>query len=79
MTSRKIALLSTCSVQRDVCNEYVTQAMIEIPRTETSLPDVLFPTEGEKSAKCRTAGLCLVLVTPDTSSMLIVIYQLGSE
>ena len=56
MTSRKIALLSTCSVRRDVSNEYVTQAMIEVPRTETdaidigSLPDVLFPTEGETSA-----------------------------
>ena len=32
MTSRKIALLSTCRVLRDVSNKYVTQAMIEIPR-----------------------------------------------
>ena len=52
MTSRKIALLSMCSVLRDVNNDYVTYAIIEIPELKRNrgLSDVLSPMEGEKSA-----------------------------
>ena len=62
MTSPKSVFLSTCSVQRDVSNDYVAQAMIAntVNRNRIGgLPDVLFPMEGERSAGNKTINLCL--------------------
>ena len=56
-----------CSVQCDASNGYVTQAMIAniVNRNgKGGLPDVLFPTEGEKLAGNKTTSF-VALHIPD--------------
>ena len=50
MTSRKSALLSTCSVQRDVSNDYVKQAMMKYrePKRSRGVIRRTFPDGGQK-------------------------------
>ena len=56
--SRTIALLSTCSV-RDVSNDYISDASNDLNTVNRNriggLPDILFLTEGEKSAGNETS------------------------